>query len=36
MVVFTYALFIVRLIIITHNYIFQELSPLTTNMSSHI
>jgi len=36
MVVFTLALFIVCLIIITPNYIFQELSPLITNMSSQI
>ena len=36
MVVFTVALFIVCLIIITPNYIFQELSPLITNMSSQI
>ena len=36
MVVFTLVLFIVCLIIITPNYIFQELSPLITNMSSQI
>ena len=36
MVVFTVTLFIVCLIIITPNYIFQELSPLITNMSSQI
>ena len=36
MVVFTVALFIVCLIIITPNYIFQELSPLITNVSSQI
>ena len=36
MVVITLALFIVCLIIITPNYIFQELSPLITNMSSQI
>ena len=36
MVVFTLALFIVCLIIITPNYIFQELSPIITNMSSQI
>ena len=36
MVVFTLTLFIICLIIITPNYIFQELSPLITNMSSQI
>ena len=36
MVVFTVTLFIICLIIITPNYIFQELSPLITNMSSQI
>ena len=36
MFVFTLALFIVCLIIVTPNYIFQELSPLITNMSSQI
>ena len=36
MFVFTLTLFIICLIIITPNYIFQELSPLITNMSSQI
>ena len=36
MVTFTLALFIVCLIIITPNYIFEELSPLITNVSSQI
>ena len=36
MVVFTLALFIGCLIIITPNYIFEELSPLITNVSSQI
>ena len=36
MVVFTLALFIVCLIIITPNYIFEELSPLITNVRSQI
>ena len=36
MVTFTLALFIVCLIIVTPNYIFEELSPLITNVSSQI